>query len=247
MGAAAGVGAAIGTVIPGIGNLAGFIVGGLVGALAGTIGGHIWAANDNDATQSEQEALDALVKAYEEDGEGALTKDSILNNLNIKDEKLRESLAENVSETEEMVRALAETKAATEANTLAILKQVVEDDEAWTQKGEYSEKKQKLEEELAKKFKDNVTRVSDYDTNETVKEMAQRYEKAVGKQFDWDIDDTIVKKNGEYYFKHLEMVDGKLEEKLIAWSDMMTTVIETEVTEAVANSFNTKNIEKANE
>ena len=118
------LGLALGSVAPGIGNAigiaAGIILGGAVGAISGAIGGLEASALDNDATDEEKKAMDAIYEAYKEQGEAALSETGIRNALKpigITNEKLIKSLAENDDSLRDLMQSMDANTAATWAET----------------------------------------------------------------------------------------------------------------------------------
>jgi hypothetical protein len=98
-----------------IGAAAGLIVGAVVGAISSNF--------DNDATDDEKKALDALYEAYKEQGDAALTEDGVrraLRKEGIYDEGLITSLAANEKATKELMQAMEANTAAIEAERLSI-------------------------------------------------------------------------------------------------------------------------------
>lgn len=105
------VGMTVGSVIPVVGTL----IGAAAGLVAGAIGGVIAAAVEEESTQEEQRALDAIYELYDKVGDAALTPENISKALQAKgitDPDLINSLNAN---RDELGKLMAEMKANTEA------------------------------------------------------------------------------------------------------------------------------------
>lgn len=124
------VGSIIGPVGTAIGAAAGAVIGNAVGAVVGgTIGGLVGLGTGN-ATKSEQEALDKIATRYEEIGNALFaSKDGFreeLKNLGITDERLIDSLVENMDAVQENTQALALNKKSNIETTKNDIRQVHE-------------------------------------------------------------------------------------------------------------------------
>lgn len=113
-------GAALGSFAGPVGTLIGAAVGVAAGALVGAFVGDIASAFDNDATDEEKKAMDAIYEAYKEQGEAALSEEGIreaLGKVDIDDENLIKSLAKNDDALRDLIQSMDANTAATWAET----------------------------------------------------------------------------------------------------------------------------------
>ena len=108
------------------------IIGGIVGAIGGAVAGIV----ANTSTDDENQALDALSKAYLEDEtimqkikDGSLTA-AEWDELGIKDEALRESLKMNADEVADLVQEMAANTAAVNAQNDLVAANALSDNKA---------------------------------------------------------------------------------------------------------------------
>ena len=103
----------------GAGALIGTLLGGSIGMLA----------PEEETTDNETKALNAIAERYQEIGEGALTEEEIkkvLKEEDILDPKLQQSLMENTDALRELVSGIAANNAATEAQNLLMAKELLQ-------------------------------------------------------------------------------------------------------------------------
>ena len=115
----AALGAKMGLLVGTAAGPIGMAVGAAIGAGLGLLAGSIMALSDNnDATNEEKKAMDALYKAYEKQGDAVLTEKGMRNALSevgIDDEELISSLLGNKIETKKLMEAMKENSAIREA------------------------------------------------------------------------------------------------------------------------------------
>ena len=115
----AALGAKMGLLVGTAAGPIGMAVGAAIGAGLGLLAGSIMALSDNnDATNEEKKAMNALYKAYEKQGDAVLTEKGMRNALSevgIDDEELISSLLANKDETKKLMEAMKENSAIREA------------------------------------------------------------------------------------------------------------------------------------
>lgn len=186
-------------------GIAMMIVGGIAAAI-----GVAGAAISNDAEEREDRALNILTQEYKKSGEAALTPDAIQGALaqkGITDPDLINSLSENSTELQELIKSLATNEEAIRAQTAAIL------GEQYEKVGLYmvGAQKETYNKHLAdvNKEQDNVNRTEDYGDDNDVTPLLDEFTLALGKEIgeiDWDYN---VAEGGDKNRKYAYWENGK--------------------------------------
>jgi hypothetical protein len=113
-----GIGAAAGSSVPVVGTIIGAIAGLIVGGIGGAIG---YGIAKNSETDDEKKAIELIAKAYEENGEAALTKEAMDATLKAAgaSDSLRKEIATNSKEVADLAKEMAANTAAIKAEDRA--------------------------------------------------------------------------------------------------------------------------------